>query len=41
MFHNQITSHTVDEAATYSASHEDKATTSYFFEVHENAVDSR
>ena len=41
MFLNQIASQTVDAAATYSASHEDKATTLYFFEAHENAVDPR
>jgi len=41
MFRNQIASHTVEEAATYSASHEDKTTTPYFFEIHENAVDPR
>ena len=41
MFRNQIVSFTVDETDTYSASHEDKATTPYFFEVHENAVDPR
>jgi len=41
MFCNQIVSHTVDEVVTYFASHEDKATTPYFFEINENAVDPR
>ena len=39
--HDSVASHTVDEAATYSASHENKGTTPYIFEVHENAVDPR